>query len=460
MRPDHKHAMSAGTLRFVRQGLGHMYTDRRKFIAGTGAAFGGLLLGGCVSASAPLGVASASRFGALQPDPAGVLDLPSGFSYRILSRLGDALDDGGSVPDKADGMGCFDIGNGKLALVRNHELSPPDDGGGATGPAYDTVARSLIPLPGGTTTIVIDAATLAVERQYRSLAGTIRNCAGGITPWNSWLTCEENTSRADGRINKDHGYVFEVPADAPGQMNPAPLKAMGRFVHEAACVDPATGIVYMTEDRGDSLLYRFIPTRPGQLAHGGTLQALVLDGVTDTSNHESIAMQAGQAVRGSWITLEDVESPEDDLRTRGAARGAARFSRGEGIWMGDGEMFFTATSGGAAREGQIFRLRPDAASGDMLDLFYESPAGSEYSFGDNICVAPYGDLVVCEDQYGETVDNYLRGITPAGEAYPLGRLRLQTETAGACFSPDGRTMFLNIYHPTMTLAITGPWPKI
>ena len=216
----------------------------------------------------------------------------------------------------------------------------------------------------------------------------------------------------------------------------------------------------MTEDRGDSLLYRFIPTRPGQLAHGGTLQALVLDGVTDTSNHESIAMQAGQAVRGSWITLEDVESPEDDLRTRGAARGAARFSRGEGIWMGDGEMFFTATSGGAAREGQIFRLRPDAASGDMLDLFYESPAGSEYSFGDNICVAPYGDLVVCEDQYGETVDNYLRGITPAGEAYPLGRLRLQTETAGACFSPDGRTMFLNIYHPTMTLAITGPWPKI
>jgi len=379
----------------------------------------------------------------------------------VLSRLGDVMSDGDTVPDDADGMGCFDLGNGKLALVRNHELMPDGENGIAASPAFDTIQRSLIALPGGTTTIVLDAETLEVEQQYRSLAGTIRNCAGGITPWNSWLSCEENTvtvEEAGGRINQNHGYVFEVPADHVGLVDPVPLRAMGRFNHEAACVDPASGIVYMTEDRPDSVFYRFIPSVPGDLAQGGTLQALVIDGVSDTRNHGSAAMAVGQPHAGTWVTLDDVEAPEDDLRTRGAAMGAALFARGEGLWMGDGEMYFTATSGGAAEEGQIFRLRPNADGPDAIDLFYESPAASEYSFGDNIVVTPFGDLLVCEDQYGATVDNYLRGVTPAGEAYPFARIRLQTEPAGACFSPDGQTMFVNMYSPTMTLAITGPWP--
>ncbi len=146
-----------------------MLSDRRKFIAATGAAFGGLLLGGCMSARVPLAASGMSRFGPLQPDPAGVLDLPEGFSYRVLSRLGDAMSDGGTVPDRADGMGCFDIVGGRLALVRDHELGADHDSGGASGPAYDTVARSLIPLAGGTTTIVLDAETLAVQQQYRQL---------------------------------------------------------------------------------------------------------------------------------------------------------------------------------------------------------------------------------------------------------------------------------------------------
>lgn len=400
----------------------------------------------------------ADGYGALVPDPAGMLDLPRGFSYRVLSALGDAMDDGGTVPDKADGMGCFDLGNGEWALVCNHELKANDgDGGGASGPAFDTVARSLRPLPGGTTTIVLDAATLNVKRQYRSLAGTIRNCAGGITPWGSWLTCEEDVSTADGRINKDHGWVFEVPANAERQVEPVPLTAMGRFMHEAACVDPATGIVYLTEDRNDALFYRFIPTFPGELARGGTLQALVLDGVADTRNWDGASVTVGQPIAGRWITLDDVEAPADDLRTRGAAAGAALFARGEGIWMGEGEMFFTCTSGGAAKEGQIFRLRPSLHGPDALELFYESTAREIYSFGDNITIAPDGHLIVCEDEYGAVVNNHLRGITPQGEAYAFGHLLWQTEPAGACFSPDGRTLFLNIYEPTRTLAITGPW---
>ncbi len=432
-----------------------MTPDRRKFLTATGSAFAALAASGC--ASPPPRASGYSPVGDLVPDPAGLLDLPRGYSYRVISRLGDAMDDGGTVPDRADGMGCFDLGNGKIALVRNHELRVDNDGAGASGPAFDTIARSLIPLPGGTTNIVLDAATLKVERQFRSMAGTIRNCAGGVTPWGTWLTCEEDVSMPDGKINQPHGWAFEVPANATAQVNPAPLKAMGRFKREAACVDPATGIVYQTEDTSDSLLYRFIPDVPGDLAAGGTLQALAIDGVGDTRNWQGKSVAVGDWMPGTWVTLDDPESPKDDLRHRGAALGGSIFARGEGIWMGDGEFYFTCTSGGVAEQGQIFRVRPNANGPDGVQLFYESPAKAEYTYGDNLVVAPNGHLVVCEDSYDDLVDNHLRGVTPQGDVYPLARLRIQTEPAGACFSPDGRILFVNAYSPTMTLAIQGPW---
>jgi len=435
----------------------HMFgQDRRHFLAATSAGFAALLAAGCRSSGA-LARADNGLRGPLLPDPEGILDLPRGFSYRIVSRFGDVMDDGFTVPSRADGMGCFDLGGGKLALVRNHELQAQHDGGGVMGQAYDTVARSVIPLPGGTTTIVLDARTFAVERQYRSLAGTIRNCAGGITPWGSWLSCEEDVTRANGRVNRDHGYVFEVPANAPGLVDPVPLTAMGRFNHEAVCVDPATGILYLTEDREDGLFYRFLPARPGMLAQGGVLQALMLQGIGDTRNKGGPQVSVGAWRGAGWITLDNVTSPDDDLRARGAALGAAVFARGEGVWMGAGELFFTATSGGAAGQGQVFRLRPSAHGADGLQLFFESSAADEYSFGDNLTIAPSGHLVVCEDQYTALVDNHLRGITPDGQVYPLARCRLQTELAGACFAPDGQTMFVNLYDPAMTLAISGPW---
>ncbi len=434
-----------------------MFADRRQFLRATGIAFAAFAANGCTRG----GLATSggpTNYGPLLPDPNGLIDLPAGFSYRVLSSLGDAMTDGGTVPDQADGMGCFDLGNGKWALVRNHELMPNQDGGGATGLAYDTVARSLVPLPGGTTTLVLDARTLAVERQFRSLSGTIRNCAGGITPWGSWLTCEESVLTPNAQINKEHGYVFEVPATATGPVDPVPLKAMGRFNHEAACVHGITGWVYMTEDREDGLLYRFRPSVRGRLSEGGKLEALSIAGVPDARNWNGVAFEPGTwREETHWIPLDNPEAPADDLRKRGAAAGATLFARGEGIWMGDHEVYFACTNGGAAKIGQIFRLRLGSTGWDAIQLFYESTSIEAYNFGDNLTVAPNGHLVVCEDQYTENVSNHLRGITPDGVVYPLALSRIDTEWAGACFSPDGKTLFVNLYRPTRTVAITGQW---
>jgi len=314
-------------------------------------------------------------------------------------------------------------------------------------------------MPGGTTTLVLNKATLKVEKEYRSLGGTVRNCSGGVTPWGSWLTCEEAVFGVTERNEKDHGWVFEVPADAGKLVNPEPLKALGRFNHEAACVDPETGIVYQTEDRPDSLLYRFIPNVKGQLDKGGQLQALALvDGVTDSRNHGGVTMNVGEMHEVRWVDLDNVEAPEDDLRVRGAAAGGVLFARGEGIHWGDNELYFISTSGGAAKLGQIFKLIPGRGKrSDALELFFESTDPDQFNYGDNICVQSNGHLIVCEDQYTDTVTNHLRGITPDGRAYPLALLKVQTEPAGACFSPDGKVLFVNSYSPTATLAIKGPW---
>ena len=443
--------------------------DRRAFLQSTAGAFAALAASGCggggssgsvTSTPAPTGggTAGSGASAGLVSDPAGVLDLQEGFSYRVLSSLGDAMDDGLAVPDDADGMGCFDLGNGEIALVRNHERSPGENAGGTLPAGYRS--ENGVVLPGGTTTIVLDAATLSVKRQFRSSAGTIRNCAGGITPWGTWLTCEEPGSRMD--RYPDHGFVFEVPAGAPSLVDAQPLKAMGRFNHEAAAVDPATGIVYLTEDRGDGLLYRFLPDVPGDLAQGGKLQALALTGgIRDSRNWNTVQMAPGTAYQVRWIDMDNVEAPADDLRTRGAAAGALLIARGEGIWMGEGELYFTATSGGAAELGQVFRLTPGLTGApDRLDLFFESTDPAQLHYGDNLTVAPFGHLIICEDQSGDGNENRLIGITPAGQSYVFGRLRLSTELAGGCFSPDGATFFVNAYSPTRTLAITGPWASL
>lgn len=440
--------------------MSHTHTNRRQFLA-TGSAFAALLASGCMTRSAlPAASKGSFSYGPLLPDPKGMLDLPEGFTYRLLSSLGDAMSDGATVPDKADGMGCLDLQNGEIVLVRNHELIPTDGAGGDIANGFGTWNGQIC--PGGTTNIVLDAKTLEVKRQFRTLGGTIRNCSGGVTPWGSWLTCEEAPTGPGQRYGDglavNHGWTFEIPGNATGLVDPVPLRSMGRFNHEAACVDPVTGFVYQTEDRDDGVFYRFLPKTPGKLADGGRLQAMAIEGITDTRNWDGAAMPLRQSYKVKWIDLDNVEAPKDDLRQRAAAKGAALIARGEGIHMGKDDLYFCSTSGGAKKLGQIFRFVPGRTDGaDRIELFFESEDINQFNYGDNLCVAPNGHLLVCEDAYTDLVNNHVRGITPDGRPYAFARLNMQTELAGGCFSPDGKWFFVNAYAPTRTIAITGPW---
>ena len=417
-------------------------------------------------------------YGDLIADPEGVLDLPVGFSYQIISRTGDQMDDGLLVPGAQDGMAAFRGAGGRTVLVCNHENSVGVVTQSAFGEAgelaeridpadvYDTSEGSFC--AGGTTTLVYDTRERRLERRFLSLAGSLRNCAGGPTPWNSWITCEE-TTRSSGDLSElDHGYNFEVPALArPGLTAPVPLVAMGRFVHEAVAVDERSGIVYQTEDRGDGLIYRFLSKTPGKLIDGGVLQALkVVDHPSlDTSNRFYSRVEVGERLSVSWIDIENVESPNDDLRYQGFSRDAARFARGEGMWSGGGAIYFVCTSGGAAGKGQIWRYTPSPFEGTyreqknpgMLELFIEPNDGCLVENADNVVVTPWGDLILAEDG---PPDQFLVGVTMNGEVYKFARNALDgSEFAGPTFSPDGTAMFVNLQYSGLTLAIFGPWSR-
>ena len=426
--------------------------------------------------------AASSPLGALQTDPESIIDLPAGFSYTVVSRAGDVMSDGLRVPHAHDGMAAFEGLEGRIILVCNHELGPEDGLQNAFGTDRDAIpmfvrekiydaGEGVTPGNGGTTTTIFDPNSGKTEKQHLSLVGTEYNCCGGATPWGSWLSCEE-TFHNPGynnayRREKAHGYVFEVPSAATSLIEPQPIKAMGRFEHEAAAVHAATGIVFMTEDRDDSLFYRYIPHHPGRLLAGGRLQALAIGNgrSVDTSNwHGKTTVKLNQEIPVHWIDLDNVDSSRNDLRLRGAARGATTFTRGEGLCVSGNEFFITATTGGPASLGQVFRYRASTHEGldkeadvpASLTLIAESDGDSLLRNADNITMAPNGDLMVCEDTASHCG---LVGIGPDGVQYAIADNPHSTsELAGVCFSPDGETLFVNIQYPGMTLAITGPWP--
>lgn len=434
-------------------------------------------------------------YGPLIPDPYGVFDLPAGFSYRVVSQAGEKMSDGLFTPFKADGMACFPGGGSRVILTRNHELKPADRNHGPFGvrermvadtphtvlgrghgkidpaKAYDLDADGH-PLPGGVSLVSYDLRTGQTLRQHMALTGTLVNCAGGHTPWGAWLSCEETLIKAGEGGSKDHGWVFEVPASSAGQIQANPLKAMGRFQHEAVCVDPRTGILYLTEDSYDhmGLLYRFLPNSRGELHKGGRLQALGFRDSPaggDSRNYDRMDWNEGGWRDTVWVDLDGVDNPHGDLAQRGRQAGAAFIARGEGIYFGQGELYVCASTGGRAKLGQVLRYVPSRFEGQAgeraepgrLQLFLESTSQKVLTNGDNIAVAPWGHLIIGEDDATKSLKNHLRGVTPDGKVYVIGRnvFRDNAELAGVCFSPDGSTLFLNIYWPGITLAITGPW---
>lgn len=427
-------------------------------VTGFGALRARVLLRSSVSAKATLGGGGYGELQTVGPE----LALPSGFQYRRFGARGSLMTDGFATPGAHDGMAAFPLPNGNIRLIRNHELFIGRDDAVVATPAYDPKAA------GGTTSLEIHPASREVVQDYTSLSGTLRNCAGGPTPWGSWLSCEETTAGSSDGAERPHGYIFEVPVDAAGPVDPVPLTAMGRFVHEAVAVDPTNGIVYETEDQNEGGFYRFIPERPyaaghaADLAAGGRLQMLA---IRNRRNHDCATGQtAGVTLPVSWVDIEDpdpttAETNPDAVFRQGWEAGAARFTRVEGCWYGEGSVYFSCTDGGDASHGQIWRYRPGEDGGE-LTLIFESPSPAVLNQPDNVCVSPRGGIVLCEDG-DDAFRQYVRGLTPDGRLFDFAaNVANGSEFAGASFSPDGQTLFVNIQDdPGATFAIWGPWER-
>lgn len=415
-----------------------------------------------------------------------LLELPPNFNYTAFSITGQTMSDGSLVPGDHDGMAAFPGPRNSTILVRNHELSPDEEEfgntlGSQTPNPYDPFINVPAGAGGGGTTTLVIGPNRKLIKDFASLSGTVRNCAGGPTPWGSWISCEETTDTpaTDDKVTRRHGYNFEVPASVDALSDAVPLIAMGRFNHEAVAVDPRTGYVYETEDQGDSSFYRFRPNQYGNLQSGGVLEALVIKGKPTalTWNNPQLAealgltltpIAVGEPMPVEWVEIEDVDPVGDTLRREAQAKGAAIFFRGEGAWYGNGLIYFVATQGGPAAldelaegeefprgNGQVWAYDP---AKQTITLVVEAPANGELlDEPDNITVAPFGDLFLCEDGGGE---QFVVGVNSKGELYQFARNALDTsEFAGATFSPDGRTLFVNSQGVGITYAIWGPWPR-
>ena len=425
---------------------------RRSFLGAAGGGAAALMLGAGGALALPNAArAAAVGYGDLVPDPGGVLDLPRGFQYRIISPEGATLSNGAPVPGDHDGMAAFAGPGGTTILVRNHELRAGE------GPPVVGINPYDPHEAGGTTGIVIGANHKELGAVVTS-SGTRNNCAGGATPWGTWLTCEEDRTTG-------HGYVFEVmPNDPEHELATRPIRAMGFFSHEAVAIDPATGITYLTEDdaRGRidptdptndtrvSFLYRYLPTdrsqRPGALQEGGRLQVLTID--------ERPRFNADFANQGDRFQIRWVDVTPEEPHDAALAQGAVRFNRLEGCSFAGGAFWFDDTAGGEQRLGQIYRYLPAT---ETLELYFEGTDANQMESPDNLTITPWGDLWFAEDGAGE---NRLMGITPEGAVYRFASNRLNgSELAGPCFAPDGQTFFVNIPNPGITFVIWGPFAR-
>ena len=494
--------------------------DRRTFLrqsaavaAGTigvsAGPFAGLLARSALAA--PKLATENGGYGPLGPVPDlrdGVvrLLLPDGFQYRSFGLRDTPLTEEGSTltPGRHDGMAVFGWRGGKVRLVRNHEqTAPTTPGHGAFGDvskAYDAQG------PGGTTTLEISPHADEVS-SWVSLNGTVFNCAGGATGWGTWLTCEETPNGPDSNksflvppggapdlfYDEQHGFLFEVPVDrGPGDLaEGVPIRKAGRFAHEAAAVDPATDIVYQTEDdfAYASGFFRYIPpndpSRDKRIEDGGRLEVL---GVIPDGGDSPVTMDLhrdqtpGTTYRVGWIEIEDPDptfptgiTNDDAARVvfqEGESKGAARFSRLEGISEFGRKQFFVSTEGGGPFDsdpppnssagfgdgyGQVWMYDPVK---ETLTLVFESPGPDVLDFPDNITISPRRkSVMLCEDSTGS---NMLRALTRDGEVFDFALNALSggtDEFAGATFGPGGQVLYTNMQSNGITYAIWGPWER-
>jgi hypothetical protein len=410
-------------------------------------------------------------YGALVPDPEGRLSLPEGFRYRVLAEEGRTrLDSGEPAPSAPDGAAAFALpGGAGTVLISNHEIDEQPYGvPHVDGLVYDPSAR------GGTTTLEVDRDGATV-RHYVSLAGTYQNCAGGRTPWNTWLSCEE-TERV---LDEPHGYVFEVdPFDRDANRDPRPIKALGRYPHEAVVVDPEEDVLYLTEDASDpnGLLYRYTPpaeARPlgrGSLRRladdAGTLEALratTADGghVADLSEATAI----GTVYRASWVVVPDRDATSTSVRRQFGDDEVTRGRKLEGMWWADGGAWVVSSyaregkSGAVAtHDGQVWFLDPREGTLTLRLLFAATDDPDNHpDRPDNITVSPHGGVLIAEDSKGRP---HLLGATQDGEVFAVAQSELDSEESEFCgpvFDAEGRTLFVNLQGPGLTYAIQGPF---
>jgi secreted PhoX family phosphatase len=442
------------------------------------------------------------------------LALPPGFAYRSFDANGPGVTmaDGSLLPGNHDGMATFKAGGQKVLLIRNHERN------GSLGP-FSTAAPLYDPAgPGGCTYVLVDLEG-RVEKTWPAIVGTQMNCAGGATPWGSWITCEETINGPDvsddftrnippntapdgeltyiqnARLQKTHGYIFDVPAN--GTASAAPVTMAGRFSHEAAVFDPITGSIFLTEDNFGfgSGLFRYDPPvdprRSKRIEDGGTLWMLGVAGMPQANL--SGAQTPGTTYGATWIRIE-TPNPQfpmsggrptltnnqaiSNVARQGWDAGAAVFSRLEGITWDKAVIYFTATQGGGAPEvinwdvsaegatppgfgrgtGQVWAYHPQR---NVLEVVYQSAGVNDLNLPDNITTSPRGTLILCEDNTPPTgQSNTLQALTRKGELIPIADNFSQprVEFAGATFSQNGKTLYVNLQTGSaMSVAIWGPW---
>ena len=485
-----------------------MAISRRHLFAGTGAV--GLTAAAGVATSATASAAQASKGGygrgaehpgPVIPDPKGLLSLPAGFAYKVVSVSGETLlETGEKTPDRPDGTGAFAVGR-RVRLVQNHELGPGE--GNLVPTVEGTVYDAGIGAAGGCTVIEVTREGDRVK-EWVGLSGTISNCAGGVTPWGTWLSCEETETRkgtTTGGVTteQDHGWIFEVAPDRPEHQHPKPIKAWGRFAHEAVVVAGDRRTVYLTEDASNpnGLFYRW--TAPGHIRLGrgvladlpddaGRLEALQVsleDGTVVDDLSRFTSADIGRELTVRWVEVPDRFATTTSTRKQTYAQKITRSKKLEGAWAGGDGLYFAASfsfaadtpPGGVPHDGQIWYLDAKrqvlvlqayfpyiaALHDGSWSLEYQKSLPTDYFDGpDNVHVSPYGGLVIAEDGVGV---NGLVGWTRDGGAFRLARNEIpfegeNSEMTGPTFSPDGRVLFANVQEPGHTFAITGDFRRI